>query len=269
VRSLVRSVFALPLLGLTGCSSPDAPGLLGAFAQQDDKPLVLIYRGPGGCTHCSEGMAALYLNHPRIQFAVDFIGPDEKRKLGAQGALNGAAVFVQPGGDGDETDAWKALEQQVGDPRALLQGFVRAGGRYQGACMGAYLAGNWLPDWPGYGVLGAQVDQWITTPGATATREDEYTLVEVTWRDQPKTRWSYFQDGSYVDSAPPGATVLSKYKANDKINALVAPFGRGRVAVSGTHFEATQSWYDEHELKDPDGRLDADLGYELIDELMK
>jgi hypothetical protein len=49
---------------------------------------------------------------------------------------------------------------------------------------------------------------------------------------------------------------------------LVAPFARGRVGVVGPHPEATPDWYDDYGLIDPDG-LDADLGHDLIDTLMK
>ncbi len=61
--------------------------------------------------------------------------------------------------------------------------------------------------------------------------------------------------------------VLATY-TNGKIAALVAPYGKGKVGVSGPHPEATAEWYEASHLVNPEG-MHADLGYDLIDTLMR
>jgi glutamine amidotransferase-like uncharacterized protein len=78
----------------------------------------------------------------------------------------------------------------------------------------------------------------------------------------------YFQDGPYfiVRRGASNVRVLATY-TNGKVAALVAPYGKGKVGVSGPHPEATASWYAAYHLIDHDGH-GADLGHDLIDTLM-
>jgi glutamine amidotransferase-like uncharacterized protein len=128
--------------------------------------------------------------------------------------------------------------------------------------MGAYLAGTWR----GFGFL-PDTDQFITSPGASVETNRD-TVVAVDWRGM--RRYMFFQDGAVL--SPPTETseisVLAQYASNGEIAALVAPFGRGRVAVSGPHPEASEEWYRTNGLTNPDG-VSYDLGYDLIDSLMQ
>ncbi len=78
----------------------------------------------------------------------------------------------------------------------------------------------------------------------------------------------YFQDGPYflLDRGATGVRVLATY-TNGKIAALVAPYGKGKVGVSGPHPEATIAWYEASHLVNPEG-VHADLGHDLLDVLM-
>ncbi|MFC6937655.1 hypothetical protein ACFQHO_50250 [Actinomadura yumaensis] len=82
------------------------------------------------------------------------------------------------------------------------------------------------------------------------------------WQGRP--RHMYFQDGPafFLD---PGAdaTVLATYP-NKTAAVVVAPYGKGRVGVSGPHPEADASWYADKDLSNPDG-VHFDLAYELIE----
>ncbi|WP_240498141.1 hypothetical protein [Williamsia sp. 1135] len=59
------------------------------------------------------------------------------------------------------------------------------------------------------------------------------------------------------------AEVLATYP-NGIAAVMVAPYGQGKVGVSGPHPEADQSWYDEADLENPD-RIRTDIAYELIE----
>jgi glutamine amidotransferase-like uncharacterized protein len=219
-------------------------------------PLALVYRGPAGCEGCSEAVARL-LQSSQWGFDVKYVGPKEPLKLRAA-TLKLAALYAQPGGGGDLSEAYHRLKNSAND----IKSFVNSGGRYLGICMGGYLAGAT----PGFHLLPGDTDQFIASQGASVRTKAD-TIVKVNWRNQP--RWMYFQDGPYfiLNARATGVTVLATY-TNGKIAALVTPYGKGRVGVVGPHPEADARWYAEHNLVDPDG-LDAKLGHDLIDVLMQ
>jgi glutamine amidotransferase-like uncharacterized protein len=221
------------------------------------RPLALVYRGKAACDGCPEAVAGL-LRGSRWGFEVRYVGRREALPLSPE-TLRGAALYAQPGGDGTVEAAYRRLRKHA----EAIRRFVASGGRYLGFCMGAYLAGAT----PGFGLLPGDTDQLITSPLADVTSERD-TLVEVTWRG--RRRSMYFQDGPIfvLDEGAAGVEVLARYRSNQRIAALVAPYGRGRVGVTGPHPEATRSWYEAHALSDPDG-LDADLGHDLIDAVMR
>jgi biotin protein ligase-like protein len=178
--------------------------------------------------------------------------------LFSETTLKTATLYAQPGGDGTVETAAAALDDDV----EAIQNFVKAGGRYLGFCMGGYLAGK---D-PGFDLLPGNTDQLIALPGASVTTEDD-TIITVDWRDKPRSM--YFQDGPYflVNENTPDVTMLATY-TNNQIAAMVTPYGQGKVGVVGPHPEATDDWYQDYQLHDPDG-LDADLGQDLIDTTMQ
>lgn len=222
------------------------------------RPLALVYRGPApaGCDGCSEAVATM-LQRSHHGFEVKFVGPKEKLKLNAT-SLMSAVLYAQPGGGGSLSHAYRQLKDHARDIRR----FVSSGGRYLGICMGGYLAGAT----PGFHLLPGDTDQFIASRGASI-RSSADTLVQVSWRDQ--LRWMYFQDGPYfsLHSEAPGVVVLARYM-NAKIAALVAPYGKGKVAVVGPHPEADANWYADARLPIPD-HLDSWPGNDLIDMLMQ
>jgi glutamine amidotransferase-like uncharacterized protein len=230
---------------------PEAPSV----AVNPAAPLALVYRGKAGAPGCSEAVADL-LRSSSWGFRVAYAGPDEDVPL-AEPVLASAAVYAQPGG-GSLRKANRRMERHA----ELIRRYVATGGRYLGFCLGGYLAGAT----PGFALLPGDADRYISSRGATLRTEDD-TIVQVTWRG--RSRHMYFQDGPCfrLVSSANDVTILARYP-NGEIASLVAPFGRGRVGVVGPHPEATPDWYDDYGLIDPDG-LDADLGHDLIDTLMK
>jgi glutamine amidotransferase-like uncharacterized protein len=237
------------LSGVTGCADDDPAPTSPA------RPLALVYRGPGGCPSCSVAAATL-VRGTRWGFQVRYVGPDEQLKLTAAN-LGKAALYVQPGGDGTLEQAFAALRPES----AAVRHYVSSGGRYLGLCMGGYLAGH---D-PGFNLLPGDADQFITSDGASVTSADD-TVIKVSWRSKP--RYLYFQDGPFFTvSDDNAAQVLATY-TNGQIAALVTDYQVGRVAVAGPHPEATDDWYQDNQVTDPDTQ-DADLGRDLIDTLMR
>lgn len=221
-------------------------------------PIALVYRGPAaGCSGCSEAVATLLGKNTKYNFSVIYVGPEEKLSVQDGLKLKNVILYAQPGGDGSVRKAYKKMSSDT----AAIQNFVENGGRYLGFCMGGYL----VDDDPGFG-LGLNTGRYISSPDATVTT-DRDSLVLVSWRG--RTRGMFFQDGPYFipDSNVKGQIILATY-TNGKVAAMVQPYGKGKIGVSGPHPEADTSWYEAVSLIDLDG-LDADLFYDLTDTLMQ
>ena len=225
---------------------------------RESAPLAVVYRGPASCGGCSTAVAALLRKSPR-RFRLRYIGPNEERRVTTKG-LRGVALYAQPGGDGSVGRAEIALG---GSATRAISNYVAGGGRYVGFCMGAYLAGS---D-PGMGLLSpGDTGGYIDTPGASVTSACD-AVVPVMWRGTP--RYQFAQDPPYiVPSGVAGEEVLSRF-TNDRINALVKPYGRGKVGVVGTHPEADRSWYTSKLWREDEDGSDTAQALDLVERTMR
>ncbi|ONI86942.1 hypothetical protein ALI144C_09830 [Actinosynnema sp. ALI-1.44] len=239
------------ILLATACATPDAQ----AHSPQPETaernarpPLALVYNGPQGCTACAPSVAALLRRAPQPYRVEMLTSPPTAEKLAE------AKVYVQPGGGADLDRTWRDLSGAA----EVVRTWVRDGGSYLGLCFGAYLAGRN----PGFDLLPGDTNGYIDSPGATVP-DGRDTVIPVTWRGKP--RHMYFQDGpAFFLRDGHNATVLATYD-NGLPAVVVAPYGKGRVGVSGPHPEADESWYEEKDLTNPDG-VRFDMAYELIEE---
>jgi glutamine amidotransferase-like uncharacterized protein len=196
---------------------------------------VAVYRGPAGCDDCSETVrTAIERLDPR--YRVDFIGPQESVDI-TPATLRRYALYVQPGGGQDIPAALESL----GEARvAALRGYVAAGGRYLGFCMGAYLA-----DANNLALIPEELDSEVGRPGFPVTTIDD-AAVTVRWAGREDN--VFYQDGPYLPpSHARGFATLATY-ANGDIAAARYAFGQGVVALSGPHPEADASWFDQAEI---------------------
>jgi glutamine amidotransferase-like uncharacterized protein len=224
------------------------------MATRSRKPIAVIYRGPATSSGCPESVAALLENNYQIVYA----GPSEDVDIDEE-TLSTAKLYVQPGG-GDLDKAWPHVRKYTNHIRK----YVKNGGKYLGICLGGYLAGTE----PGFNLLpgDGQADQYITSKDAVITTEDN-TVVPLLWRG--KQRHVYFQDGTRFElDLTAASTEVLAYYTNGKIAAAVQHSGKGRVGLVGPHPEADEEWYDEYELKNPDGKLSFDLFDDLLNTLM-
>ncbi|GAC1039305.1 BPL-N domain-containing protein [Pseudomonas sp. No.117] len=216
-----------------------ALGLLGsvrlASAESLPSVAVAVYRGPAGCDDCSETVRTA-LEHLDPRYRVDFIGPQESVDI-TPATLRRYALYVQPGGGQDIPAALESL----GETRvAALRGYVAAGGRYLGLCMGAYLA-----DANNLALIPEELDSEVGRPGFPITTIDD-AAVAVRWAGREDN--VFYQDGPYLPpSHARGFATLATY-ANGDIAAARYAFGQGVVALSGPHPEADASWFDQAEI---------------------
>jgi glutamine amidotransferase-like uncharacterized protein len=185
---------------------------------------------------------------------VQFVGPRERDRLSLS-TLRSAVLYAQPGG-GSLKRAYRHLKGEARD----IRDYVSSGGHYIGFCLGGYLAGAT----PGFRLLPGDTDRYIDSPGAEV-KHDGGTVVPVLWGE--RRRYLYFQDGpQFLVDDMDGVDVLATY-TNGTIAALVAPYGKGRVAVVGPHPEAGADWYEDSDRPNPEG-VRCDLGLDLVDALL-
>lgn len=255
-RALLSSIW---LAGSLGCTAPRTvtPDGEPTPVPGDDgrHPLALVYRGSGACEGCPESLAQLL---EQAGYATRYVSPNE---LTRDDVFQGVSLYAQPGGDGTELVLAAVGPTQWPAVAGRVRAFVAGGGAYLGVCLGGFLAGEWMDDdgnHKAFELLEGEVGTFTGTPRDHV--EDQ--VITVDWLRPAGKRSVYFQEGPYFEAR---GVEYARYH-DGKTAALLTTFGRGKVAVSGVHFEADDEWYEENGLVDPDG-LDADLGLALIQAL--
>ena len=123
--------------------------------------------------------------NPPLSFDVEYIGPNESRKLITAG-LAGTLLYAQPGGDDSVGQAMKVTGSSQTE---AIKDYVRHGGHFAGFCMGAYLAG----ENPGLGLLSP--GEYSATDGALVHGSDE-AVIPV--NRGSTSRYMYLQDAPYI-----------------------------------------------------------------------
>lgn len=253
-RQIIAVACALGgLPALTGCATPGAKPKIPPTTA-NSRALALVYRGPAADADCADALAGLLRDSP-VELDVHFAGPGERIPLSGE-TLGKAGLYAQPGG-GDLGDGYRHMRVY----RDLLRAYVDGGGTYLGICLGGYLAGA---D-PGFDLLPVPVDQYITSRAATV-RTEEDTVVQVEWNG--RRQLLFFQDGpAFPADGPATSEVVATYP-NGLAAALIARYGRGLVAVSGPHLEATADWYQAYDLAQPGDAL-RELGFDFVRRLVR
>jgi hypothetical protein len=272
-RKLAPVVISILLLG--GCHSPLTQSSLETpFASQvstggegilaitpdvkSNPPLALIYKGLGSCSKdqedagqsgygCSEASAdAASL----AGFQFRYVGPedlsDDATQEQVKELFGAAKVWIQPGGVSNV--AYGAMTQML---KTSLVEFVQNGGGFVGFCAGAFLATDW------FHLLDA-------SSGAYSYQSERpdvgFAFLDVLWSGHKRS--IYFEGGPYFYNVGPSVDVTARFLSGDAESAR-APFGKGRVYITGGHPEAPAIWSEEDDLHDPDGS-DLDLAAEMI-----
>lgn len=225
---------------------------------EDGRPIAVVYSdkftGPADGDDTG-ALVAMLQAHAQWNFRVITAGPKGSMPVRDALALPGVKLYAQPGADGDDDHAYARQKKD----KDAIRTFVKNGGRYLGICMGGFLAE------PGhFNIFPGRVNEYYSSSGASVTTPDP-ALVPVIWRG--KLRHMYFQDGGYMVLEPgtAGVTVLATY-SNRAIAAVVVPYGKGKVGLSGPHPEAPPRWYSDDGLVYPGST--QDLGDDLVGTLM-
>lgn len=67
-------------------------------------------------------------------------------------------------------------------------------------------------------------------------------------------KYHNWEGGPYFTFSDVSKVVItSRYQRTNQINGVETTYGKGKVAITGTHPEVLQDWYDYANLKDQDG----------------
>lgn len=227
-------------------------GLLAASPASTSEPYALIYNGPTADQDSTEAISSVV---QQVGLAARYI--DNLEELPSQ--LDGAEVFIIGGTD---DDVEPLLQRFTPALRTTLKTYLRQGGRYLGICGGAYLASL---GWP-------EEDRFVEGLALVPAQSDGYDedfaakIYPVTWLGE--TRQMYYQAGpSFALAKNPQAVAKLAYFEDHQLAALLSAYGAGKVAVSGPHPEAPDSWR-ANALRGEQMDDNIDLALQLLRELL-
>ena len=237
VSRIVETIFMkwilrlIPVLALLIQSVP---------ALASKKPLALIWNGPGACKPGCVGAARAIAR--RAGFRTQLINPGFKDFE----IFKEAKLWVHPGGKSTTGAAAMGPElmQQVRE-------FVFNGGGYVGFCAGAFISTSEIgtSHKQGYGIIPGRTEVLIAD-----VKKDHAMLPMTTAIGDMKM---YYAGGPFLevtDSELKAAQgeIIARY-ADGKIAGVRAHYGKGKVAVIGTHPEAGFIWKLAHGFIDLKG----------------
>lgn len=197
---------------------------------------ALVWGGPGACQDgCING--ALHVTK-LAGFDPMLVTPENFDPS----IFETAKVWVQPGGK--SSIASKSMGRKI---REEIKKFIRDGGGYVGFCAGAFLTT------PKVGT--SSTEGLGIVPGKTQVyrKASGYPSIEA-MTTPVGVKYHYWEGGPYFTfSGTPKVTITSRYQRTNQINGVETTYGEGKVAVTGTHPEAPQDWYDYANLQDQDG----------------
>ena len=216
---LIASVISLWLV--TGCMAEAASAL------PKQEQYALIYNGPVSDGDSTRAIADVVR---QVGLPVRYLSNIEA--LPAE--LNNARVFIV---GGTEDDVEPLLNAFTADARSALKTYLQNGGRYLGICGGAFVASaGW-----------SEEEGFVPALGLVPATSDDYDgdfsarIFPITWLGEK--RQMYYQAGPQFTPVPnPEQVKVIAHFQNHQIAALISLYGKGKVAVSGPHPEAPESW---------------------------
>ncbi|MFR9720129.1 hypothetical protein ACL00X_12305 [Aeromonas diversa] len=210
------------LCGLAGEAQSKTPANLAA--PQD---YALIYNGPISDPDSNEAIAAVVK-----QAGLPVVYLDNLDDLPAR--LAGARLFII---GGTEDDVEPLVHRFTPAIAGALKRYLRQGGRYLGICGGAFVASlGWADE-------GNHVKALGLVPAESDDYDGDFSpkIYDIRWLGE--VRRMYYQAGPTFALKPSTEPVRElAYFDDGRIAALMSAYGKGKVAVSGPHPEAPDSW---------------------------
>lgn len=203
------------------------------------KPLALVWSGPGACRPTCLGSARAIAR--RAGFDVMSVYPGFKDYE----VFKRAKLWIHPGGK--STTGAKAMGPELMDQ---VREFVKNGGGYVGFCAGAFISTAQIgtTNHVGFGFTPGRTELLIKEgrDKAMIPVRTKIGLVKMYYSGGP------FLEVSESDLRAAGGEVMARYP-DGKIAGIFARYGKGKVAVIGTHPEADFLWKLSHGYVDVRG----------------
>lgn len=224
------------------------------MAYGQESKYAVVYIGPGACVGCSGATAKIAR---ALGLKIKYVHPGDISKS----LLSKAAVYIQPGGP-DELVMRKAFSK---NDIVNIRQYVFNGGRFWGICAGAFFAADTLIEPGNHKASGLGIIPGVVYDYSKITQA---RVEQVSWNNE--TRWLYFQDGPAFKLNIDELTQVHPFAFyhDGAIAGFTSTFGKGKVMVAGPHAEATEDWYTDDNISDPDG-LDNDLAIKALYELLQ
>jgi len=138
-------------------------------------------------------------------------------------------MIIFPGGIGDSEEFFNLFHWRKA---AIVNDYVKSGGKYLGICMGAYWAGSRYFDI----IDSLDAVQYIKQPDALIKRSYG-TVVPVMWEGNNEI--IYFYDGCTFDGDISKAQIIGSYGSGHPAAII-----QGNIGLIGPHPEANEFWFD-------------------------
>ncbi len=219
-----------PVLALILASALTLGAFLDLARAGDPGGVALIYNGPVSGEDCPESAAAVARE---AGLTVRFM----TRPQDLPGLLPGTAVFIL-GGTTDELAP--LMREFTPEARIALTNYLRQGGRYLGICGGGFMASTSWEEAVGV------VEGLGLVSASTTTHDEDFSprILPITWLGKVWPMYVRAGPAFHPRPGPEPMRPLATY-ANGELAALVAGYGRGKLALTGPHPEARDSWPEE------------------------
>jgi len=222
-------------------------------ANPNSKPgnIALVFSGngacPEGCAQAGSDAATAAGLTPKLVTGNEISSTSTQAEIDAF-FLN-VRVWIMPGGVSNTEIASMSSTMQT-----ALTHFVSQGGGYVGWCAGAFAATGIIGTTSQDGLGLFPADTLLYTDHS-ATNSYGASIEKLSWNGT--TRYLYWEGGPYISNLGPTAETIATYP-DGTVAAARAPYGSGRVFISGVHPEAPTWWWQGTSITDPDG---SDLSY--------
>lgn len=213
---------------------------------------ALIYSGPSAGDGCAEAVAAVAR---QAGLPVRYVEDLDK----IPDLLERAVVLVIGGTTGDLEKFRRSFTPHT---ERAIKSYLRDGGRYWGICGGAYVAATQ------FGGNDGPVKALKLIPAVARDYGDgEAKLETVRWRGKKCELYLQGSPKFAITDREAAVEIIARFE-DDSIAALQCAYGKGKVAVSGPHPEAKESWLTHDNLKTKGWQPSCPLAVEMLKDLL-
>lgn len=217
---------------------------------------VYIYAGPGASKKTMKLTEAAIGHFLKPRYQIKYILPEQL--INDSWEIQTALLIIPGGADIPYAQALNGIGNQK------IKSYVENGGSFLGICAGSYYAGKFVDFAKGTPLEVQGARELSFFPGTVRgpifapfnyQNESSARAVKITWKDivgfqKNSTFVVYYNGGGYFVDAETKqqTTVLASYDVEEEFAAIIeCRLGRGKVILSGVHFEKDADLLDSND----------------------